>query len=105
MIFTHFGLVEDDMIGNWWFETCKEDALLANRKEVKRILKTDNNIIGVFSGHQHWTKKIVEDNIDYYVVGSITENINNDGIPDGVYFEVYVDEKNITVCEKHITIK
>ena len=102
IIFNQFGIAEDDMIGNWWFESCPENALLANRKELKKIIKKNDNVIGVFSGHQHWTKRIKEDGIGYYIVGSITENINNDGIPDGIYFEVNIENKKIEVIEKHL---
>lgn len=104
IICTHFGVAEDDMKGNWWFETCPEHALLGNRKELKEIIKINKNILAVFSGHQHWTKKIVEDEIPYYVIGSMTENINNDDIPDGVYFVVEFDGEKLNVIEKHIKI-
>lgn len=50
----------------------------------------------------YWGKRIKEDGIDYYIVGSITENINNDGIPDGIYFEVNIENKKIEVIEKHL---
>jgi len=92
LIFTHFGLAEDKMEGNFWFEKNPEYALLKNRKDIKEIMKQDKNILAVFSGHQHWTKKLEEDNLPYYVLGSLTENINNDGIPDGVYFEVNLED-------------
>lgn len=104
IIFNHFGIAEDNMEGNWWFENCAESALLANRKEVKEILKKSNNVLGVFSGHQHWTKKLQEENINYYIIGSLTENVNNDNIPDGVYFEVEVDNQELKVVEKHIKL-
>lgn len=104
IICIHFGIAEDDMKGNWWFESCPERALLGNRKELKEIIKNNKNILAVFSGHQHWTKHIKEDEISYYVLGSMTENINDDGIPDGVYFVVEFDDKNLEVIEKHIRI-
>jgi len=104
LIFTHFGLAEDKMEGNFWFEKNPEYALLKNRKDIKEIMKQDKNILAVFSGHQHWTKKLEEDNLPYYVLGSLTENINNDGIPDGVYFEVNLEDKNMEVIEHHILI-
>lgn len=100
----HFGVAEDDMKGNWWFEKNPEHALLGNRKELKEILKKDKNILAVFSDHQHWTKTIVEDNIPYYVLGSMTENIKDNGIPDGVYFIVEYDGEQLKVNEKHIRI-
>ena len=104
IVFVHFGVAEDDMKENWWFEPCPETALLGNRKELKEILKNDKNLLAVFSGHQHWTKTIIEDNIPYYVIGSMTENINDDGVPDGVYFIIEIDEKELKVIEKHIRL-
>lgn len=104
LIFTHFGIAEDNMEKNWWFEKNPQSALLTNRMAVKQILKNDKNVIAVFSGHQHWTKMIKEDGISYYVVGSLIENINNDGIPDGVYFEVNLEAERIDVIEHHISL-
>lgn len=104
IICIHFGVAEDDMKGNWWFESCPERALLGNRKELKEVIKNNKNILAVFSGHQHWTRYIKENEISYYVLGSMTENINDDGVPDGVYFVVEYDGKNIEVIEKHIRL-
>ena len=78
--------------------------MLGNRKELKDILKNNKNILAVFSGHQHWTKTIIEDDIIYYVLGSMTENINDDGIPDGVYFIVEFDGLKLKVIEEHIRL-
>ena len=99
----HFGVAEDKMSGNWWFENCPETALLGNRKELKAIIEK-HNVLAVFSGHQHWTKHIKENNVDYYVLGSLTENINEDGVPDGVYFIVEFDGKTIDVKGHHIKL-
>lgn len=105
LVFTHFGLAEDRMEGNYWFGETPECALLRNREEVKEILKKEKNIIDVFSGHQHWTKTLQEDGIPYYVLGSLTENIDNNGVPDGVYFEVGLEEEKINVIEHHILLE
>ena len=104
LICLHFGVAEDNMKGNWWFESCPETALLGNRKELKQILKKHKNIIGVFSGHQHWTKHIVEEGLSYHILGSMAENINNDGVPDGVYFVVNFDGQKLAVEEQHIRL-
>ena len=92
------------MKGNWWFEANPDHALLKNREQVKAILQKDQNILGVFSGHQHWTKQIVENGIHYYVIGSLTENLNGDGIPDGVYYIVEFNGKDIQVVQGHIRL-
>jgi len=106
IVFCHYGIAEDEMKGNWWFDSkvARELALLGNRDELKDIFKSDGNVLAVFSGHQHWTKILKEDGIDYYVVGSLTENIDNDGVPDGVYFEVEVEGKELRVEEKHLRL-
>ena len=104
LIFTHFGLAEDKQVGNYWFEMEPEVGLLGNRQIIKDIIKKDDNIIAIFSAHQHWTKTIDEEGKRYYILGSISENINNDGIPDGVYFEVNLEGKKINVKEHHIKI-
>lgn len=104
IIFTHFGLAEDKQIGNYWFEKEPEDGLMSNRKEIKNIIKNDNNIIAIFSGHQHWTKQLKEDGKNYYILGSLTENVDMKGIPDGVYLEVELENSNVKIKEKHIKV-
>ena len=103
IICLHFGVAEDEMKGNWWFESCPETALLGNRKDLKTIIEK-HDVLAVFSGHQHWTKHIKENNVDYYVLGSLTENINEDGVPDGVYFIVEFDGKTLDVRTEHIRL-
>lgn len=104
LVFCHFGIAEDDMKGNWWFSDCSESALLKNRKEIKEILRNDKNLLAVFSGHQHWTKTNIEDNITYNVVGSLTEDINGNGIPDGVYLEINIENRSLEIHEHHLKI-
>lgn len=92
------------MKGNRQFENCPEDALIENRVELKRILGKSNKVIGVFSGHQHWNKCIEENGINYYLVGSLIENLNKNGIPDGAYMTVSINEKGIEALENHLNI-
>ncbi len=106
IVFSHFGIAEDANINQnfWCYSEDGENLMLRNRQQLKDMLK-NKNIIGVFCGHQHWTKKITENGINYYMLGSLTEDINNNGIPDGVYFEVNIDEENVIVIEKHLKLK
>lgn len=105
ILFSHFGIAEDINIKEnfWCYSEDGENLMLRNRRKLKELIK-DKNIIAVFCGHQHWTKKIEESGINYYMLGSLTENINNDGIPDGVYFEVEILKDNVVVNEKHLKI-
>ncbi len=86
---------------------------------MKDIIKNDKNILAIFSGHQHWTEFLEEDGVKYYQLGSLVENIEDNGIkqfkfgdltedikgegkPDGVYFEVNIENKNLEVIEHNI---
>ena len=105
IIFSHYSFAEDDMKGNFWFGRGNaERGVLGNGREVKEILKKDENLIAVFSGHQHWTKFHIEDGISHFVVGSLSENINDDGVPDGVFFEVELKGRNLSALEHHIRL-
>lgn len=104
VICTHFGLAEDDMKGNRWFEKHPDHALLNNREQVKSILKKDKNVLAVFSGHQHWTKTTIEEGIPYFVIGSMTEDMDLNNVPDGVYFEVELCGESVKVLTKHIRL-
>lgn len=41
---------------------------------------------------------------DIHYLDKRPENINNDGIPDGVYFEVNLENRNMEVIEHHVLI-
>ena len=77
---------------------------MCNRQEVKEIIKSDNNVIAIFNGHQHWNKQLIEDGKNYYVVCSLKDNIDMLGVPDGIYLEVELEDREIRIQEKHIEI-
>ena len=103
IVFCHFGIIDDkDIMNNYWAYTENgENLMLRNRKELLDIL-SKYNVIGMFCAHQHWTKKIPYKNYYCYLLGSLTENIKNDGKPDGVFFDVTLDNNQITIEEKHL---
>lgn len=104
IIFTHFGLAEDHQKSNYWFSECPENGLIRNRKLVKEIIKADHNVLAVFSGHQHWTKQLQEDGKNYYVVGSLIENVNMSGSPDGIYLKVELEDRKLKIKEEHVDV-
>lgn len=97
IVFSHYGLAEDEMKGNFWFEGEKHYALLSNRTEVKKILEQSGKVRAVFNAHQHWNKMHVENNIPYFTLTSMSENFRNDGIPTKAYTIVSLDQDKIAV--------
>lgn len=60
IIFSHFGIIEDkDLMNNYWAYTeYGENLMLQKRDELLKII-SKYKILGIFCGHQHWTKKIM----------------------------------------------
>ena len=94
----HFGVAEDQMKGNWWFESCPETALLGNRKELKEILKTDN--LDACPDYKYICKR--EDKKDILV-----EQIRKD-IIDDIYLAPVACDKKVYITlgnhEKYLVI-
>ena len=100
IIFVHYGLADDDMKGNFWFESAPNYALLENRKEVKDILEKSGKVKTVISGHQHWNRMKVKNGIPYFVITSLVENFKNDGVAAEAHTVVDLDEHGIVVDVK-----
>lgn len=100
LIFTHYGVADDDMVGNFWFEGEPQHALLGNRKEVRQLLENNGDVIAVFNAHQHWNRMHVHNGIPYFTVTSLVENFNNDGIPSKAHTIVSVSSDKILVQVK-----
>ena len=97
VVFTHFALAEDESKPD-------ECLFMKNREEVKKIIRGDKNILAVISGHQHDTKTIIEDGVPYYLLGSMTGSHEVFGRPDGVYFEIELQDGAITITKKNIVL-
>ncbi|QQR63837.1 metallophosphoesterase [Candidatus Roizmanbacteria bacterium] len=100
IVFIHYGLADDDLIGNFWFESKPEYGLLHNRADVRKILEASGKVKAVISGHQHWNRMKVHNGIPYFVVTSLVENFRNDGTPTEAHTVVTLDEKGIEIDVK-----
>jgi hypothetical protein len=97
VVFSHYGLADDSMAGNFWFDGNPEDALIGNRAEVRDLLERAEDVRAVISGHQHWNRLIVHGGIPYVTVTSLVENTGNDGAAAGAWSVVELDEHGIAV--------
>lgn len=92
-VFTHFPLAEDPRVQD-------ECMFLKNRDAVKKILKESGHTKAVFVGHQHTPRFVEEDGIPYYIVGSPTVSLLEDGIPIGVFCTIEANGNEMTVTER-----
>lgn len=97
VVFLHYGLAEDDMVGNFWFESNPHHALLGNRDEVRKILEESEKVRAVITAHQHWNRMFVHNGIPYFTVTSLVENFNNDGVPAEAYSIIELDEDKVEI--------
>ena len=80
IVFTHFSAAELDLTGQFWFEHSPEQALLANRRDVRAVLES-HNVAVVLNGHVHWNNHTVHNGISYVTIQSLVENTACDGRP------------------------
>ncbi len=100
IVFEHYGVADDNMKGNFWFEKDSHHAVLENRRELRQIFEASKKVKAVISAHQHWNKMIVCNEIPYFIVTSLIENFKNDGVPTGAYTLVDVNNNEIVVDVK-----
>lgn len=98
VIFEHYGLVDDDMQGNFWFEgEMAKYAMLSNRQKVREVLEKSGKVRAVFTAHQHWNRFHVINKIPYFTTNSLVENFRNDGTPAATWTLVELDDQQIQV--------
>ncbi len=74
-------------------------AKIENRDKIFEVLDEDKNLLAVFSGHTHVAYTEHRNGVDYHVFGSPIADLTLCGKPDGVYYEVDIDGKEIKVTE------
>lgn len=97
IVFIHYGLAEDDMKGNFWFEGEIKHAVINNRIAVRDILEESDKVKAVFSAHQHWNRMNIHNKTPYFTVTSLVENFNNDGLAAEAYTIVKIDKERVSV--------
>ena len=96
-VFTHFPMAEDPRVQD-------ECMFMKNSDDVKKILLDSGRVKAVFVGHQHTPRFVEEDGIPYYIVGSPTVSLFEDGIPIGVYRMIETEGDTFTATEQHIKL-
>jgi 3',5'-cyclic AMP phosphodiesterase CpdA len=97
IVFTHYGLADDNMEGNFWFNGEIKHAALGNRGEVRKILEESGRIKAVINAHQHWNRLNEHNGIPYFTITSLVENTNNDGVPAEAFTIVNLTSDSIDV--------
>ncbi|HRY82279.1 MAG TPA: metallophosphoesterase [Candidatus Moranbacteria bacterium] len=97
IVFVHYGLADQDLKGNPWFEGRPDRCLILNRKEIRDILFKSGKVISVFNSHLHWDKKDIHDNIPYFTIQSLVENENNKGLASEAYAIVNIKNNKVGV--------
>lgn len=100
VIFNHYGLADQDLTGNPWFEGKPEKSLIMNREEIRNILDKSKKVIAVFNSHLHWNKKDIHNEILYFTIQSLVENEMDKGIASEAYAIVDIKKNKIKVDVK-----
>lgn len=100
IIFSHYGLADDDMAGNFWFENIPDRAVLRDRSKIRKIFEDSGKVKAVISAHQHWNRMFVHEGIPYITITSLVENFHNDGEAAEAHTIVNLDKNNLSVAVK-----
>lgn len=93
-VFTHFPMAEDPRVQD-------ECMFMKNSADVKKILLESGHVKAVFVGHQHTPRFVEEDGIPYYIIGSPTASLLEDGIPLGVFRMIETNGDGFSVTERY----
>ena len=91
LLFTHYAF-----LGEHWKSIYSR---IENREKLLEILDADENMVAVLSGHTHIAYQENRNGVDYHVFGSPIADLTLCGKPDGVYYEIDVDGRELKVTE------
>ena len=91
VIFTHYPLIG--------FEGLDRRHVVENADELFEIIDANKNVIAVVSGHTHKAYSKQRNGVDYHVVGSPTASPLRNDVPDGVYYELNIENNKVRVTE------
>ena len=96
IIFTHFSAADLNLTGQFWFEDAPDQALLANRAEVRDVLES-HDVTMAMNGHVHWNNHTVHNGISYITIQSLIENAAGDGEPAGAWAVIEAEATHVEV--------
>ena len=96
IIFTHFSAADLNLTGQFWFEDALDQALLANRAEVRDVLES-HDVTMAMNGHVHWNNHTVHNGISYITIQSLIENATGDGEPAAAWAVVEAEATHLEV--------
>jgi 3',5'-cyclic AMP phosphodiesterase CpdA len=78
VVLMHHPASDQDLAGNRWFEKALNICRIAERKELRRVIEESGKVVAVFNGHVHWNHLDVIENIPYFTLQSLIENLDDD---------------------------
>jgi len=78
VVLMHHSASEQDLEDSFWFHGASHLALVAERRELRRILEASGKVRIVFNGHVHRNHLDVIEGIPYVTFQSLIENLDDD---------------------------
>jgi 3',5'-cyclic AMP phosphodiesterase CpdA len=78
VVLMHHPASDQDLTGNRWFEKAPNICRIAERKQLRRVIRESGKVVAVFNGHVHWNHLDVIDDIPYFTLQSLIENLDDD---------------------------
>lgn len=96
-VYLHHTLAEHPLDDSFWFKGRPDKAFVRNAKEITDLLEQSGKVLGVFNGHMHLPRYVVQNQIPYFTVQSMIEDTKMIGSPCESYTIVTVSDDEIEV--------
>jgi 3',5'-cyclic-AMP phosphodiesterase len=87
IVLMHHVASEQDLTHNHWFSRAPEICRIRERAALRTVLAASGKVLAVFNGHAHWNHFDLCDQIPFFTIQSLTENLDEDapGRPAAAY--------------------
>ena len=78
VVLMHHSAADQDLTANRWFDGAAHICLVAQRAELRAVLRRSGRVVLVLNGHLHWNHFDLVDGIPFVTLQSVVENIDDD---------------------------
>ncbi|MDB5260473.1 MAG: hypothetical protein JWN37_704 [Candidatus Nomurabacteria bacterium] len=102
VVYCHFPIYEQDVSKNIYFkEAARERITPLKSEKIRNVFEKSGKVLAVFNGHTHFKDHENINGVDYFTVGSFSENDGADR-PTTEYAVVTIDNDKLQIAHKRL---
>jgi len=97
LVFSHQAVDDQEIISNINFSKIPELAFVRNKKTLRDIFNSSQNVLAVINGHLHWSNIWIKFNIPYITIPSFIETWGKNKKIPGAFSEIIIRTDRIDI--------